>query len=148
MTNRSTKNLDRAWKPMKGRVLYLMSELGSLPHLSRVPITRALKRLPAKVFAIQIHSALKDSIAFDGQKGIRMVKEFQIPVRVLKSERDPVASFVQRLYQNCGVDITDVTNPKEKNLFREHLYHMVHPVTTAKIIDEFVQKAEFARKES
>lgn len=142
LLNRSTKNLNRVWHPIKDRVFQLMSALDSLPHLSRVPVRRALNRLPAKVFAIQIHAALKDSKAFDPQNGIQMVEKHGIPVRILKSERDPVARFVPRFYRKCGVEIIDVTNPKETNLFREHLYHMVHPLTTSKIIDDFITSAE------
>jgi 6-phosphogluconolactonase/glucosamine-6-phosphate isomerase/deaminase len=142
--------LDRVWKPIKARVFTLMSELGSLPHLDRVPVAKALNRLPAKVFAIQIHSALNDSFRYDDQKGISMPEKYNIPVLILKSEKDPVAKFVPRLYRNCSTKIMDITNPKESNLFREHLYHMIHPKTTARIISEFVEEIEktYKKKEA
>ena len=142
LINRDTSNLNRIWKPIKNRIFYLMTKLGSLPELNKVPITRALNRLPAKVFAIQIHSALKESMTFDDQAGIRISEEYNFPVLILKSEQDPVAKFVSRIYENCPVEIIDITNPNEKDQFREHLYHMVHPITTSKIVDEFIQKIE------
>ena len=65
-----------------------------------------------------------------------------IPVMILKSERDPVAKFVPRIYEGDHIDIIDVTNEKEDNFFREHVYHMVHPKTTSKVIDAFIQHIE------
>ena len=114
----------------------------SLPHLNRIPIEKALNHLPAKVFAIQIHSALEESIAFDNQYGLINMPKQNIPVLILKTERDGVARFVPRIYEGKGVEIIDITNPHEDDLFREHLYHMVHPKRTAEIIDEFVTKVE------
>ncbi len=61
---------DRIWGTAKERILYLMTNMDSLPHLNRIPIERALNRLPAKVFAIQTHSALEQSIVFDKQIGL------------------------------------------------------------------------------
>lgn len=142
LLRRDRAALDRVWKPIKARVFTLMSQLGSLPHLDRVPVAKALNRLPAKVFAIQVHSALNDSFRYDEQKGIQMPEMYNIPVLILKSEKDPVAKFVPRIYRNCGAKIIDITNPRESNLFREHLYHMVHPKTTSRIIDEFVSAIE------
>ena len=147
LIGRNAANLDRVWKPIKNRIFELMTRMGSLPHLDRVPISRALNRLPAKVFAIQVHSALQESVSFDDQSGIQMVSKYGIPVLILKGEQDSVAKFVPRLYENCGVKILDITNPKEKDLFREHLYHMVHPKTTSRIIDEFITEAETLRKD-
>ena len=53
-----------------------------------------------------------------------------------------MAKFVPRLYQGANIEIMDITHPTEKDLFREHLYHMVNPQFTAKIIDEFIVKVE------
>ncbi|MCB9233930.1 MAG: 6-phosphogluconolactonase [Bacteroidia bacterium] len=146
--HRDASTLDRVWKPIKDRIFQLMSGLGSLPNLDRVPITRALNRLPAKVFAIQTHSALLESTHWDDQKGIRICKEYGLPVLILKSEHDPVARYVPRFYDNSGVEIQDVTNFEETDPFREHLYHMVHPRTTARLIEAFIQKNENKRRES
>lgn len=133
---------ERIWQAAKERILYLMTNMDSLPHLNRIPIEKALNRLPAKVFAIQTHSALEESIVFDKQEGMVNMHKQNIPVLILKSERDGVARFVPRLYEGKGVEIVDITNEYEDDLFREHLYHMVHPQRTAIIIDEFICKTE------
>lgn len=140
----SKDNAERSniWTAIKSRIIYLMTNMDSLPHLNRIPIERALNKIPSKVFAIQSHSALKESKAFDQQHGLINMPNYRIPVLILKSERDGVAKFVPRLYEGKGVEIIDITDKKEKDLFREHLYHMVHPQHTAKLIDEFIQKAE------
>jgi 6-phosphogluconolactonase/glucosamine-6-phosphate isomerase/deaminase len=130
------------WNAIKSRIIYLMTNMDSLPHLNRIPIERALNKIPSKVFAIQSHSALKESKAFDGQQGLINMPKYNIPVLILKSERDGVAKFVPRLYKGDNIEIIDITDFNEKDLFREHLYHMVHPQHTAKLIDEFIQKAE------
>ena len=64
---------------------------------------------------------------------------------MLKRERDGVAKVVTRIYEGKGIEVRDITDKKETDLFREHLYHMVHPQQTAKIIDEFIVKAESSR---
>jgi hypothetical protein len=133
---------DRIWGAAKERILYLMTNMDSLPHLNRIPIERALNRLPAKVFAIQTHSALEQSIAFDKQIGLLNIPKRNIPVLILKSERDGVARFVPRMYQGKNVEVIDVTNEQEHDLFREHLYHMVNPERTSEIIDNFIQRTE------
>ncbi len=133
---------ERIWAAAKERILYLMTNMDSLPHLNRIPIEKALNRLPAKVFAIQIHSALEESIAFDNQHGLVNIPRYNIPVLILKTERDGVARFVPRIYEGKGVEIIDITNPHEDDLFREHLYHMVHPKRTAEIIDAFITRIE------
>ena len=130
------------WQSMKERVLYLMTNMDSLPHLNRIPIERALNKVPPKVFAIQSLSALQESVAFDKQVGLVNMPKYNIPVLILKSERDGVAKFVPRLYQGKGVEIIDITHPTEKDLFREHLYHMVNPQYTAKVIDNFISGIE------
>ncbi|HUM52637.1 MAG TPA: 6-phosphogluconolactonase [Chitinophagales bacterium] len=128
------------WKSMKDRIVFLMTNMDSLPHLNRIPIERALNKVPPKIFAIQSHSALQESMAFDKQVGLVNMSKYKIPILILKSERDGVAKFVPRLYQGNGVEVVDITHPNEKDLFREHLYHMVNPQYTAKIIDEFISK--------
>lgn len=138
---------DRVWKAAKGRILTLMSSIGSLPHLNRIPIERALNRLPAKIFAIQVHSALLESKAFDKQTDLPNMKENNIPVLILKSERDGVAKYVSRIYDKSHAQVIDITDTKEKDLFREHLYHMVNPLLATVVIDEFISQTEAASKE-
>lgn len=133
---------ERIWMAAKERILYLMTNMDSLPHLNRIPIERALNRLPAKVFAIQTHSALEQSIPFDKQKGLVNVPNKNIPVLILKSERDGVARFVPRIYEGKNIEVMDVTNHNEYDLFREHLFHMAHPHRATRIIDEFIRKTE------
>lgn len=133
---------DRVWRATKGRILTLMSSFGSLPHLNRIPIERALNRLPAKIFAIQVHSALVESKAFDQQRGLPNMEKHGIPVMILKSERDSVAKFVKRIYDNGHTQVLDITDNDEKDLFREHLYHMVNPLLTTVIIEGFIAKTE------
>ncbi len=136
---------DRIWAAAKERILYLMTNMDSLPHINRIPIERALNRLPAKVFAIQIHSALEESKIFDKQKGLINMGKNNIPVLILKSERDGVARFVARIYEGENIEVMDVTNNKETDLFREHLYHMVNPQRTSDIIDKFISGIETGR---
>ena len=133
---------DRVWKATKGRILTLMSSLGSLPHLNRIPIERALNRLPAKIFAIQVHSALIESKAFDRQTRFPNMESHDIPIMILKSERDSVAKYVKRIYDNSHAQVIDITDDGEKDLFREHLYHMVNPLLTTVIIEGFVSQIE------
>lgn len=133
---------DRVWRATKGRILQLMSTLGSLPHLNRIPIERALNRLPAKIFAIQVHSALIESKAFDKQTRLPNMESHDIPVMILKSERDSVAKYVKRIYDNSHAQIIDITDEGEKDLFREHLYHMVNPLLTTVIIEGFVSRIQ------
>lgn len=130
------------WNAMRDRIVYLMTNMDSLPHLNRIPIERALNKVPPKIFAIQSHSALKESVQFDKQVGLLNVPKNKIPVLILKSERDGVAKYVPRLYQGNGVEVLDITHPNEKDLFREHLYHMVNPLYTSKLIDDFISKSE------
>lgn len=137
---------DRVWKAAKGRILYLMSNMGSLPHLNRIPIEQALNRLPAKIFAIQSHSGLLESKAFDKLTGLPNMESHNIPVLILKSERDGVAKFVPRIYRDSHANVIDITDESEKDPFREHLYHMVNPRMTTMIIDEFVMKCEEMHK--
>lgn len=133
---------DRVWKRIKERILYLMAKMDSLPHLNRVPIEKALNKLPAKLFAIQIHSALEESKIFDTQQELQNVRKHGIPVMILKSEKDIVARYVPRIYADSDVEVRDITNNEETDLFREHLYHMINPMKTAQIIDDFIRKTE------
>lgn len=133
---------DRVWKATKGRILTLMSSLGSLPHLNRIPIERALNRLPAKIFVIQTHSALIESKAFDKQTSLPNMESHGIPVLILKSERDSVAKYVGRIYDNSHAQVLDITDSQENDLFREHLYHMVNPLLTTVIVDGFIARTE------
>lgn len=137
---------DRVWKSTKGRILHLMTTIGSLPHLNRVPIERALNRLPAKIFAIQVHSALLESKAFDKQTSLPNMEAHGIPVLILKSERDSVAKYVPRIYDNNHAKVIDITDDDERDVFREHLYHMVNPLLTTIVIDEFISQTEAEHK--
>jgi hypothetical protein len=137
---------DRVWKAAKGRILTLMSSIGSLPHLNRIPIERALNRLPAKIFVIQVHSALIESKAFDKQTDFPNLEENNIPILILKSERDGVAKYVSRIYDKSHAQVIDITDTSEKDLFREHLYHMVNPLLATVVIDEFISQTEAVRK--
>lgn len=130
----------KVWDAIKERIVFLMTNMDSLPHLNRIPVERALYKVPPKIFAIQIYSALIESKVFDKQVGLFNRDRFNIPVLILKSERDGVAKFVPRLYKGPNIEVMDITNPHEKDLFREHLYHMVDPQRTARIIDDFINK--------
>ena len=136
---------NNVWQSVKERIVYLMTNMDSLPHLNRIPIEKALNKVPSKIFAIQSHSALRESRAFDQQAGLNNMQKYNIPILILKSERDGVAKFVPRLYEGKGIEVLDITDKKETDLFREHLYHMVHPQQTAKIIDEFIINTESKR---
>jgi hypothetical protein len=94
------------------------------------------------LFAIQIYSALEESKIFDHQTKLINIKPSKIPVLIIKSEKDGIARFVPRIYEGSNAEIIDVTNPKEKDLFREHLYHMVNPHRTTKIIADFIARCE------
>lgn len=136
---------NNVWQSVKERIVYLMTNMDSLPHLNRIPIEKALNKVPSKIFAIQSHSALQESRAFDQQIGLNNMQKNNIPILILKSERDGVAKFVPRIYEGKGIEVWDITDKNETDLFREHLYHMVHPQQTAKIIDEFVVNTESKR---
>lgn len=133
---------ERTWQAAKERILYLMSNMGSLPHLNRIPIRRALNRLPAKIFAIQVHSALQESKNFDRQKGLVNIPKYDIPILIIKSDKDGVARFVDRIYDGKQSTVIDVTQKGERDLFKEHLFHMVDPVRTTQIIEEFIDDNE------
>lgn len=36
------------WKAIKDRIVYLMTNMDSLPHLNRIPIEKALNKVPSK----------------------------------------------------------------------------------------------------
>jgi 6-phosphogluconolactonase/glucosamine-6-phosphate isomerase/deaminase len=137
---------EKIWAASKERILELMTNMDSLPHLNRIPIENALNRLPAKVFAIQTHSALEQSIVFDKQQGLQNFPKYNIPVLILKSENDGVAKYVPRFYVGRNIEVMDVTNVNEHDLFREHLFHMVYPEKTTQIIDNFIERTEVSRK--
>lgn len=133
---------DRVWKAMKERIVYLMTNMDSLPDLNKIPIQKALNRLPPKLFVIQIYSALLESKNFDDQHGYKNMEANQIPILILKSDRDCIAKFVPRFHTGSNVSVIDVTNHKEKDLFKEHLYHMEFLEETIEIIDNFIIKTE------
>lgn len=132
---------NRIWKAIKQRIMLLVTGMDSLPQLNKIPIEHTLNRLPIKIFAIQIHSALQESKKNDATTKLSGFEKFEIPVLILKSEIDPIAKFVGKNYESCSdVTILDITNYQEKELFREHLYYMIHPHTTIKIIDKFIEE--------
>ena len=136
---------DRIWKAMKGRIFYLMTTMDSLPQLNKIPIERALHRLPAKLFVIQIYSALLESIDFDKQIGYPNMLANDIPILILQSENDCIAKYEPQYHSGSNVEVIDVTNHKETDLFKEHLYHMVFLDETIELIDKFIIKVEKKR---
>jgi hypothetical protein len=139
---------ENIWRSTKARILFMMTNLDSLPHLNRIPIEQALNRLPAKVFAIQIHSGLEASKSFDDETSMMNMPLHNIPVLILKSNRDGVAKYVPGIYEGSELtEVVDITTKEETDLFREHLYHMIHPQNTTRIIEKFIQKAELIRQE-
>jgi 6-phosphogluconolactonase/glucosamine-6-phosphate isomerase/deaminase len=137
---------DRIWQASKERILYIMTNLESVPHLDRIPIERALSRLPAKVFAIQVHAALLESKSHDKQTSMENMAKYNVPILILKSEKDAIAKFSAKLHKTPNVTVVDVTDEKEGDLFREHLYHMVNPEKATNIIVDFVEGVEAQRK--
>jgi hypothetical protein len=130
------------WDAIKIQVLQMMSGMDSVPALNRIPIEQALSRLPAKIFAIQIYSALIESKKMDWKQGLENIEKHNIKILILKSERDGVAKYDPKYYNNPAVKVMGVTNFREKDLFREHLYHMVEPIKTTQIIDDFIKEVE------
>lgn len=130
------------WESVKDKILQILTTMDSLPALDVIPLKKALGRLNAKIFGIQIYAALEDYKFFDGQKGLLNFNQQNLPILILKSENDAIAKFVPRMYENSNVKVVDVTNEKENNLFREHLYYMVNPIKTVKIIDDFISNTE------
>lgn len=130
------------WDSVKEKILQILTAMDSLPALDVIPLQKALARLNAKIFGIQIYAALEDYKFFDGQKGLLNFNKKNLPILILKSEHDAIAKFVPRIYDNDNVKVIDVTNEKEDNLFREHLYYMVNPIKTVKIVDDFISKIE------
>lgn len=141
LIKKDSERRDRLWHSMRQRIIHLMTKMDSLPALNRIPIERALNRLPAKIFVIQIHAGLLESETFDNQIGLTNMEKHNIPVLILKSERDSIAKFVPRFYNDGITEVKDVTNLRETDLFREHLYHMVNPQITIDIIDRFIKKS-------
>ncbi len=137
---------DQLWDLIKQQILILMTGLDSVPALNRIPIERALSRLPAKIFAIQIHSALIASKKLNWKKGLKNFEKHDIRIMILKSEKDGIAKYSHKYYDHVKVKVIGVTNFKEKDFFREHLYHMVEPVKTVQIIDDFVSEIEAENK--
>ena len=146
LISNNSKTSQNVWEAIKAQVLSIMTRLDALPDLNRIPIERALNRIPSKVFAIQIHAALISSKEFDKQHGLQNMHNLNVPVLIIKSKKDGIAKFVSHNYDSDSVSIMDVTNYNEKDLFREHLFHMVNPLETAKIIDTFIDESEVSRK--
>lgn len=138
-----TKFNDRIWKAIKQRIMTLIGEMDTLPALNRIPLEHTLNRLPIKIFAIQIQSSLKESKKFDHISRLEGFEKHNIPSLILKSSNDPIAKFVSQVY-DTGLNITilDITNENENDLFREHLFYMIHPRTTINILDHFIEETE------
>lgn len=136
---------DQLWKEIRKRVTELMGGMGALPHLDRIPITQALNKIPAKIFVIQIYSALLESKAFDKQQGLHNMQRLNVPILILKSDKDVVAHFVDRIYNDGYTEVRDVTNHKEREMFREHLFFMINPRRSSQIIEAFIKEAEAKR---
>lgn len=128
------------WESLKERILEILTNMDSLPHVNIIPLKKALSRLNSKLFAIQIFSALTDYQQFDKQKGLTHFEEKKLPILIIKSERDAVAKYVARLYKGENIKTIDVTRYKEKNLFREHLYHLLYPKKTVEMVSEFIEE--------
>jgi len=134
---------ERIWKAIKQRLLIMASDLDALPALNRIPLEHTLNRLPIKIFAIQIQSALRVSKRYDDQRKLDGFARCDIPVLILTSKNDPIARFEPNFYTETDkLAILDITNPQETELFREHLYYMIHPQTTISIIEQFIQSVE------
>lgn len=133
----------RIWGAVKKRILFLLDDMDSLPKLNKIPIEHTLNRLPLKIFIIQIYSALKESTKLDSVTQMSGFEKYNIPILVMKSDLDPIAKFVSSVYaSSSNVDILDVTNNDEKKTVREHLFYMVNPLTTYKIIEHFVNDVQ------
>ncbi len=134
---------NRIWKAIKQRVLFILTEMDTLPELNKVPIEHTLNRLPIKIFAIQIQSALRESKKQDSLTTLKGYEKYKIPTLVLKSEKDPIAKYVSSTYEsNPNTYVLDITNHHETDIFKEHLYYLIRPRTTINIIEQFVDKVQ------
>lgn len=134
---------EKVWTEIKKRVMSIVMDLDSLPELNKIPLTHTVMKVPIKLFAIQIQSALKESKAIDSLERLHNYEKYKIPTLVLKSSIDPIAKFVYKPYEyteNCT--ILDITNYEERDLFKEHLYYLIRPQTTIKVIEQFVEANE------
>jgi len=130
----------RIWKAIKKRIMTLIVDMDSLPSLNRLPIEHTLNRLPIKIFAIQVYSALLESKKMDYVSSMSGYEKYGIEVLILKSSIDPIAVFVNEAYDSSpNVKIVDVTNHAETDIFREHLFYMIHPQKSIQAIDGFIE---------
>lgn len=136
------KDNSTVWVSLKERILQILTSMDSLPFVNIIPLQNALSKLNSKVFAIQLYSGLTEYKNFDGQNGLRNFEDTNLPILIIKSERDAIAKFVPRLYTGSNVEIVDVTRNNEKNLFREHLYHMLYSKKTVEMVGDFIKKIE------
>lgn len=142
MISKHSSIRERIWRAAKARIIRGLRTMDALPHLDRIPIERALQRLPVKLFAIQVYAALQEYETHKKLTAFEQMEKHNIPILILMSRRDAIAKFVPRLHRTPNVNIIDVTNPKEKDGFREHLYHMVNPEKTTETIEHFVDQVE------
>lgn len=142
MISKHSSIRERVWQAAKGRIIRVLRNMDALPHLDRIPIERALQRLPVKLFAIQVHAALHEYKTQEKMTSFEQMAKHNVPILILMSRRDAIAKFVPRLHRTPNVNIIDVTNPKERDGFREHLYHMVSPEKATEIIAHFIDQVE------
>jgi 6-phosphogluconolactonase/glucosamine-6-phosphate isomerase/deaminase/alpha-beta hydrolase superfamily lysophospholipase len=134
---------EKIWTEIKKRVIAIVTDLDSLPELNRIPLTHTVMKLPIKLFAIQIQSALNEFKKLDKLERLSNYEKYKIPTLVLKSSIDPIAKFVYKPYEYTeNATILDITNYDERDLFKEHLYYLIRPQTTIKVIEQFVEANE------
>lgn len=143
LVNKDNAITEKIWVEIKKRVIAIVTDLDSLPELNRIPLTHTVMKLPIKLFAIQIQSALRESKELDDLERLHNYEKYNIPTLVLKSSIDPIAKFVYHPYENTkNVTILDITNYEERDLFKEHLYYLIRPQTTIRVIEQFVEANE------
>lgn len=142
MISKHSSIRERVWRAAKARIIGVLRTMDALPHLDRIPIERALQRLPVKLFAIQVYAALQEYETHKDLVAFEQMAKHDVPILILMSRRDAIAKFVPRLHRSSNVNIIDVTNPKEKDGFREHLYHMVNPEKATETIEHFIDQVE------
>lgn len=143
MVKTDSKIRNRIWKSIKNTVLNIVTDLETIPVLNKVPMEHTLNRLPFKIFVIQIRSMLFETKRLERLERLEGYEKNNIPTLVLKSEKDPIARFVSNYYENTSnVSILDITNYEETDLFKEHLFYLIHPHTTINMIESFIKECK------
>lgn len=134
---------NRIWRSIKNTVLNIVTDLETIPDLNKVPMEHTLNRLPFKIFVIQIRSMLFETKKLEHLERLEGYEKNKIPTLVLKSELDPIARFVPQFYENTSnAAILDITNNDETDLFKEHLFYLIHPHTTINILESFIEECK------